>query len=62
MINKKFDHLGLVDTGRYWPSFIDNNRIPQIFRGHVMSYQLDSISAYNHHDLLSGAYQHGEII
>ena len=59
MNNNKFDHVGLADTGIHWKYLPYENRTPQIFHRHFMSQQLDYASAYNHHGILSGAYQHG---
>ena len=42
-----FDHIGLADTGRHWPSLPEDDRIPQRFRGYFMSQQLDTTTAYN---------------
>ena len=59
MNNNKFNHVGLADTGIHWKYLPYDNRTPQIFHRHFMSQQLDYASAYNHHGILSGAYQHG---
>ena len=41
MIDKKFDQLGLTETGRNWTSIPDNEKIPHRFCGHFMTQKLD---------------------
>ena len=59
MLEKGFDHIGLADTGRDWPSLPDEDKIPQIFRGNFIRQQVDSATSYNQNDTLSGSYQYG---
>ena len=59
MNNKIFDHIGLVNIGRHWPSLPEDNIIPQKLCSHFMSKQLDASTAYNFNYYLSGPYQHG---
>ena len=59
MNNKNFDHVGHSDIRRHWTSLPDDNRIPQRFRGKFMSQQLETMTAYDHHDYLLGTYQNG---
>ena len=59
IIDKKYGHIGLNNTGRHWTTPPEDYRTPQIFRGHFMSQQLDSTTAYNIHNSLSGYYQNG---
>ena len=59
MNDKIFNYISLAYTGIHWPSLPEDDRIPQRFRGHIMSQQLDATTAYNFHDYLSGPYQHG---
>ena len=33
MFEKRFDHIGLADTGRHWPSLPYENKTPHPFRG-----------------------------
>ena len=54
MLEKGFDHIGLEDTGRHWKSLPDEYKIPQIFRGHFITQQLDSTTSYKWNDTLSG--------
>ena len=62
MFEKGFDHIGLADTGRHWPPLTDEDKTPQIFRGHFKSQKLDSTTSYNRHDNLSGPYQYDGMI
>ena len=55
---KKLNHIGLAGAGRHWPSLTEEKRIPQKFHGHFMIQHLDSTKAFNHHESLSGPYQH----
>ena len=59
MLEKRFGHIGLAETGRHWPLLPYEDKIPQRFRGHFMSQQLDYTTSYNQHDTLSGSYQYG---
>ena len=59
MLGKGFGHIGLAETGIHWPLLPYEDKIPQIFRGHFMSQQLDYTTSYNQHDTLSGSYQYG---
>ena len=59
MSDLKFDHIGLADTRRHWPSIQEEDRTPQIYRGHFMSHKLDSTTACNEHDSLLGPCQYG---
>ena len=61
-LEKGFDHIGLEDTGRYWPSLPYEDKIPQRFRRNFISQQLDSTTSYNLHDTLSGSYQYGGML
>ena len=59
MSDMKFDHIGLAETSKHWPSLQDEDRPPQRFRGHFMRQQLDSITACNKHDPFLGPFQYG---
>ena len=59
MNDKKFYHISISDTGRYWPSLPEDDIFPQRFRGHFMSQELDATTAYNCHDSISVPCQHG---
>ena len=59
MLDKGFGNICLSDTGIHWPFLLDEDKIPQILRGHFMSQQLDYTTSYNKHDTLSGSYQYG---
>ena len=55
----KMNRLGLAETGRHCTYLQEDNKMPQQFRGHFMSHQLDSTVAYNKHDMISVSYQFG---
>ena len=57
--DKKFDHVGLADTGRHLPPLPDGDIILHKICGNFISQQIDSSSDYNHHCNLLGSYQHG---
>ena len=58
-LTTKIDHIGLVETGRHWPSLPEDDRITQKLLIHFMSHQLYATTAYNTHHSLSGAHQNG---
>ena len=55
----KFDHIGLAETSRHWPYLQEEDRIPQMFWGHFVIQQLDSITACNQQDPFLGPFQYG---
>ena len=59
MLEKGFDHIGLADSVRHWPSLPDEDKTPHILREHFVIQQMDSTTSYNSHDILSGSYQYG---
>ena len=59
MSDMKFDHIGIAETSRHWPSLQEEYRIPQRFRVHFMSQQIDSITACNQHESFLGTFQYG---
>mmetsp|Transcript_53808 Transcript_53808/g.161028 ORF Transcript_53808/g.161028 Transcript_53808/m.161028 type:complete len:426 (-) Transcript_53808:3458-4735(-) len=59
ILDYNFDHVGLAETGRYWPLVADDDRLPQRFRSHFLSKKLYCTTACNKHDKVSGSYQLG---
>ena len=59
MLDLKFDQIGFVEIFRHWPSIQEEDINPQRFRGHFMSQQLDSTTAWNKHDSFLGPLQYG---
>ena len=59
MSDTKFDHTGIAETSRHFPSLQEKDIIPQIFWGHFMIQQLDSITECNKHDPFLGLFQYG---
>ena len=59
MSDIKFDHIGLVETRRRYPSLQEDTRIPPRFQGHFMSQQIDSITACHQHTPSLGPLKYG---
>ena len=57
MADMVLDHVGLAETSRHWTSLSDENRIPQILRGHFMSQKLDTITTWNEDYPFLGLFQ-----
>ena len=55
----KFDHIGLSETSRHWPSLQDEDKTPQRLRGHFMSHQLYTTTAFDEHEPFLGSFQYG---
>ena len=58
MSDLKFYHIGIAETIRHWTSLQEDDRIPQIFRSHFMSQQIDSTTSCNEHEPFLGPIQY----
>ena len=53
-----FEHIELAETKTHWPYIPDEGIIPQRFRGHFMSHQLDTITDCNKHEPSLGSFHY----
>ena len=56
--NIEFYHTWIAETRRHCPSLQEEESTPQIFRGHFMIQELDSITIYNKHYPFLGPFQY----